>query len=124
MSCDEAEELCYSCPTCVRYEKQTATEPMLSHPTPTRPWQFISQDIFEIGHKSSLINVDHYSDVDELDQLSNTQSPTVIIFTKAHFTRPGIPARCLADNGPQFISHKYKQFATQYRLEHITTSPY
>lgn len=80
---------------------------MLSHPTPTQPWQFVSQDIFELDLKQYLITVDHYSDFYKLDPLTNNQSSTIIDLTKAHFARYGIPLRCLTDSGPQFVSNEY-----------------
>ena len=119
----DIEEFCHSCPTCAQYGKQAATDSMLSHPTPTLPWQFVSQDIFMFGHKQYLITVDHYSDFYELDELVDTLSTTVINLTKTHFARHGIPLRCLTDNGPQFVSHEYKQFTQTFRFEHITSSP-
>ena len=63
----DIEEFCHSCSTCTQYGKQAATKPMLSHPTPTLPWQFVSQDIFMFEHKQYLITVDHYSDFYESD---------------------------------------------------------
>ena len=120
----DIEEFCHSCATCAQYGKQAADEPMLSHPTPTLPWQFVSQDIFTFGHKQYLVTVDHYSDFYELDELVDTLSTTVINLTKAHFARHGIPLRCLTDNGPQFVSHEYKAFAQSFAFEHVTSSPY
>ena len=120
----DIETYCQMCPTCAQYGKQATTEPMLSHPTPTLPWQFVSQDIFEFQHKQYLVTVDHFSDFYELNPLINTQSTTVVEITKAHFARYGIPLRCLTDNGPQFISNEYKKFAQTHGFEHITSSPY
>ena len=76
------------------------------------------------GHKQYLITVDHYSDFYNLDELVDTLSTTVIKLTKSQFARHGIPPRCLTDNGPQFVSHEYKQFAQTFGFEHITSSPY
>lgn len=67
----DIESFCLSCPTCTRYEKKAATELMLSHPTPIRPWRFVSQDILEFEHKEYLVNVDNYSDFYGLDPLIN-----------------------------------------------------
>ena len=107
-----------------QYGKRATTEPMLSHPTRTLPWQFVSQDIFEFDHKQYLVTVDHFRDFYELDSLINTQSTTFVEITKAHFAHHGIPLRCLTDNGPQFISNEYKKFAQTYGFKHITLSPY
>jgi hypothetical protein len=120
----DIEHTCSSCLNCAKYGKQAASEPMLSQPIPTRPWQFVSQDLFELEHNHYLITVDHYSDFYELDYLPNTLATTVIQRTKAHFARHGIPLRCLTDNGPQFISNEYQNFAKTYGFEHATSSPY
>ena len=39
------------------------------------------------------------------------------------FSRQGIPDILFSDNGPQFSSCKFKQFAKDYGFEHITSSP-
>ena len=41
---------------------EVPTEPLVSNPTPTRPWQFITQDIFELERKQYLVTVDNYND--------------------------------------------------------------
>ena len=115
---------CQSCPSRAKYSKQVPAEPMLSQPIPTRPWQFVSQDIFEYERNLYLVTVDHYSDFYELDKLQDTQSTTIVDLTKAHFARHGISMRCLTDNGPQFISAHYRNFAHKYRFQHVTSSPY
>lgn len=116
--------VCQACPTCVQYGVQAALEPMLSHPTPTQPWQFVSQDIFELDVKQYLITVDRCSDFYKLDPLTNNQSSTITDLTKAHFARYGIPLPCLTDSGPQFVSNEYLTFAKTYGFEHFTSSPY
>ena len=49
---------------------------------------------------------------------------SVVQLTKAHFARFGIPERLITDNGPQFTSSEYKQFASEYGFEHVTSFPY
>ena len=44
--------------------------------------------------------------------------------TKANFARLGIPQMCQTDNGSQFASKGYENFATQYGFNHTTSSPY
>ncbi|KAI0211727.1 hypothetical protein LSAT2_003403, partial [Lamellibrachia satsuma] len=39
------------------------------------------------------------------------------------FSMHGIPEKLLSDNGPQFSSHHFAQFATEWNFKHITTSP-
>ena len=40
------------------------------------------------------------------------------------FVVHGIPDKLVTDNGPQFISHKFKQFAIDLHFSHVTTSPH
>lgn len=57
---------------------------------------FSVKKILEFGNTYFTIAVDHYTDVYELDQLSSTQSSTVINHNKEHFSRHSIPVRCVA----------------------------
>ena len=59
--------------------------------------------------------------MDELDDISTT---TIINKTKAHFARFGVPCICHRENGPQFTSQEYAEFAAHYRFKHTTSSPY
>ncbi len=117
-------DMCSACSTCAQYSSTLPKEPMRSLPIPTLPWQIVSQDIFMLEGKAYLVTVCHYSDWIELDELPDTLSKTVIDKTKAHFSRYGLPAQCHTDNGPQFISQEYANFASQYGFRHTTSSPY
>ena len=115
---------CTSCPLCAQYASQAPKEPMLSHAIPDYPWSVVSQDILMWEGKWHLVTTCHYSDWVEIDVLPNTLTATVVQLTKAHIARFGIPERLITDNGPQFISTEYKQFASEYGFEHVTSSPY
>lgn len=43
---------------------------------------------------------------------------------KPVFARYGIPERVVSDNGPQYSSQEFKDFAWKYNFEHVTSSPY
>ena len=43
---------------------------------------------------------------------------------KSIFARHGIPEKVISDNGPQFSSHEFSQFASTYCFEYVTSSPY
>ncbi|XP_046375000.2 uncharacterized protein K02A2.6-like [Haliotis rufescens] len=117
-------DMCSACGTCAQYGNEAPREPMKSLPIPTMSWQIISQDLFAFEKKTYLVTVCHFSDWIELDELEDTLSATVIARTKAHFSRYGIPSVCHTDNGPQFISKEYEDFAQQYHFRHTTSSPY
>lgn len=117
-------DMCNNCSTRAQYGSKSTKEPTRSLPIPTLPWQIISQDIFLHKQKAYLVTVCHYSDWIEVDALDDTLTRTVINKTKAHFARFGIPRICHIDNGPQFTSQDYTNFASQYGLKHTTSSPY
>ena len=43
---------------------------------------------------------------------------------KSLFSRYGIPDKCISDNGPQFSSKEFVEFAKSYGFIHITSSPH
>ena len=47
-----------------------------------------------------------------------------VLHTKSVFARHGIPEQVLSNNGPQYSSEAYTQFAQLYGFEHVTSSPY
>ena len=63
------QEMCDACGTCAQHGKTTPKEPMRSLPAPSRPWQIVSQDIYEIHNQSYLVTVCHFSDWIEVDKL-------------------------------------------------------
>ena len=56
-------------------------------------------------------------------KLTGLTSKSVINHTKSIFARYGIPETVISDNGPQFSSEAYAQFAREYGFEHVTSSP-
>ena len=67
--------------------------------------------------------VDYFSNFIELDYLPDTSSLTVIRKLKMHFARHGVPNCLVTDNGPQYISSEFRQFAATWKFKHVTTSP-
>ena len=51
-------------------------------------------------------------------------SDTVVSLTEAHFACYGITETVITDNGPQFRSKTYEDFAKKWEFNHVTTSPY
>ena len=113
------------CSFCASYGSALPKEPMLSHEISQGPWKFISQDLFKQGGRWYSVTVDHYSDWFEVDLLNeDITAATVISVTKAHFARYGIPDIFLSDNGPQYTSQEFSNFAKTYGFKLITRSPY
>ena len=99
-------------------------EPMISSKLPKHPWEKIATDLFELNKQTYLLTVDYYSRYPEVIKLNSTTSTSVITAMKSVFSRNGIPNTVISDNGPQYDSVEMKQFASSYRFNHITSSPY
>lgn len=83
------------------------------HPVPERPWSKVGVDLFTISGWTYLVTVDYLSHFYEVDYLPETLSDTVITKLKSHFARHGIPDVVVSDNGPQFSSDVFRQFASK-----------
>ena len=51
------------------------------------------------------------------------KSERVIIEMKKMFARLGIPEEVKSDNGPQYASKEFQQFAKIWKFNHTTSSP-
>ena len=112
-----------TCEACREYERSQTKETLKSHETPSRPWQYVAADLFELEGKSYLVTSDYFSDFFELDHLRSTSSVYVIKKLKAHFARHGIPEQLVTDNGPQFTSRDFLKFSKEWDFDHRTSSP-
>lgn len=70
-----------------------------------------------------MVLVDYYSSFFEVNKLTNLRSQSVIQICKQHFARYGIPEVVVSDNGTQYTSEMFGEFAKQYGFHHITSSP-
>lgn len=115
--------LVQQCEVCQRHRYQQPKEPMKSHGKPVEPWRKVGMDLFQLKDKDYLLLMDYHSNYPEFVRLSNTTAEQVIVQTKAIFARHGIPITVISDNGPQFKSQSFKDFARNYGFEHLTSSP-
>jgi transposase InsO family protein len=42
---------------------------------------------------------------------------------KKHFARYGIPSIVMSDNGPQFVSREFERILSNWKVNHVTSSP-
>jgi transposase InsO family protein len=93
-------------------------------PLPQGPWQRIGVDLCFCKGKDYLVMCDYYSRWIEVLLLTSTTSTAVISRMKDVFARFGVPIEIISDNGPQFTSAEFKDFASKYDFTHVTSSPY
>ena len=111
------------CDTCASNRQHQQKEPMVLHNIPKRPWSIVATDLFLWDNTTYLVTVDSYSGWFEIEGLQKTTSNAIIQRLKQHFARYGIPDVLLSDNGPQYSSAEFSEFAKQWNFTHKTSSP-
>ena len=119
----DIEEKVSECEICARHRASNTKEPMISHEIPTRPWQKVATDLFQWENRHFIVTVDYYSRFFEIDELYTTTSAAVIRKLSCHFARYGIPETVISDNGPQFSSREFADFAEIWDFKHTTSTP-
>ncbi|XP_037515554.1 uncharacterized protein LOC119391988 [Rhipicephalus sanguineus] len=99
------------------------SEPLLMQPTPDRPWHRVGIDLFQFGGASYVIVYDAHSNFPDVEKLRSTTTKEVIDKISGIFSRYGTPVEVCTDNGPQFGSQDFREFAQKYDFQHITSSP-
>lgn len=96
---------------------------MICRQIPTRPWEKIGVDLFQLNGRDYMVTVDYYSSFFEVDGLTTKTAEEVIKKLKAHLARPDIQDQVVSDNGQPFASDSFHDFASTYGFEHVTSSP-
>ena len=121
----EISDLVSKCTTCLEFKNSNQKEPMIPTPIPSRPWEIIATDLFSLDSINYILAVDYYSRYFEVGKLgSDTKSKTVIAHMKSMFARHGIPVEVKSDNGPQYSSYEFQEFAKNWGFVHTTSSPH
>ena len=99
------------CLICQEISNCQSREPLMPRETPTRPWQILSTDIFELKVKEYLILVDFYSKFPFVYQIQgHPKSFNIILILKKLFSEHGIPEILISDNGRQYSSAEFRKF--------------
>lgn len=120
----DIENIVSSCPTCTTYRNKHSNQPINSQNIPDFPFQIVGSDLFVFNGEIYIIVVDYFSCYPEVILLGkDASSRKVINSLKPVFARFGIPLKLITDNGPQYSSHEFKQFAEEWDFIHKTSSP-
>ena len=111
------------CPVCLAYRPAQAPEPLLPHDIPSRPWEKVAVDLFELRGSTYMLLVDYYTNFVEIETLTRFTAAHVIAALTSQFARYGLPEMLVSDNGPPFSSEEFRAFTTELDLQHVTSSP-
>lgn len=119
----QMEEMVNSCSTCIKFRPKQPSEPLKPHDLCNYPWEKVGADLCVFNGKNYLVLCDYYSNYSEVCRLHNVSSQSVINAMKYVFSGQGIPKIVFSDNGPQFKSAEFSEFAKSYDFQHHTSSP-
>ncbi|CAI5648726.1 unnamed protein product [Oreochromis niloticus] len=120
---EDIEQETAACPVCNSTRPHQRKEPLKLHPVPDLPWSTVATDIFEWNGQHHLVVVDSYSGWFEVDLLRDLTANAVISKLKRHFSVHGCPHTVISDNGTQFTSQRFADFASAWDFVHVTSSP-
>ena len=75
-----------------------------------------------LPQETFVVLVDYYSSYFEITQLKDSTRATLINCLQQYMSRHGIPEIPYSDNGPEFSSLEFRQFAIAYEFHHVTSS--
>ena len=119
----EITDMIQNCDSCQQHRNRQTAEPLMQHDVPDQPWYKVGTDLFNLLGKTYLMVVDYHSKYFEISTLADTTASTVVQRTKNIFSKHGIPKLVFSDNGPEYSSRVYKQFANDWDFVHNTSSP-
>ena len=96
--------------------------PLQRPETPRKTWSRVSADVMSFQNNQYLVTVDNLSGYFEVDRLTVQTAKEVIIKLRMIFARFRAPDVLLTDNGPQFTSAQFADFAERWRFTHETSS--
>ena len=87
---DSIAEMVLRCNTCAKHRPQQR-EPLLTASFPSRPWEKVGADLFELYGKRLIAIVDDYSRWLEIKKVPNEISENIVQILKEVFSTHGIP---------------------------------
>lgn len=124
---DEAiEKMIGSCDVCIQLRPSPARVPLQHWDPPSTVFFRIHIDFLgPINDRTYLIVVDAYTKwVEVYDMGGSTSSISVVDKLCDYFSRVGLPAIIVSDNGASFCSHVFNEFCDLNGIRHVTSPAY
>ena len=111
-----------NCSACLLYNNKYQKEPLMCHEIPSKVWDKLGMDMFQIKNRKYIIAVDYFSKYVEISEIKTNNFENVKEFCKKIFCTHGIPTVIVSDGGSPFNSYQFKQLANDYNFIHKITS--
>ena len=120
----DIENMTKMCSICQENLPAQPKEILQPHDIPSIAWEIVGTDLFNCRHHEYLIIADYYSKFPIIWKMNGLTTSNMVISTmKQIFSEHGIPSRVVSDNGLQYSSEAFKEFAQQWQFDNITSSP-
>jgi hypothetical protein len=113
-----------SCQSCQERLPRQQKEPLMRDPLPTRVFEDVSADLFQLGPLHVLVYADRLSGWPVVHQWRHDPSAREV--TQAvieNFVDLGVPVRFRSDNGPQFEAHSFQAKLRQWGVVWGNSTP-
>ena len=113
------------CARCAERRPSQPKQPLLQEPSPSRPFESIAADLFDLEGKTFLVIADKLSGWPVVTPFrQKATSSHVIRAVKDMMMEKGIATRFSSDGGPQFSSQEFANFCQEWGIQHVMSSPY
>ncbi len=113
-----------ACKMCQYYRPSQPKEPMKSDEPPSRIFEHVAADFFELDNHHYLAMADRYSGWLEIFDIGKpATSQTLIRCLKEYFVSKGCPVKLFSDGGKQFVSEETQRFLEVWNVQHRLSSP-
>ncbi len=119
----ELKEYISKCDVGMRHRDAPSKEPLQPHDVEARPWAIVGADLCDLNGRTLLVSCDYFTNFIEVESITNVTTRGVCKAFKVMFARYGVPDVLVTDNGPQFASSEFEDFAKTWGFEHVTSSP-
>ena len=129
-----AAALVKDCPACHAKDavltQQARPAPLQPVELPDRPWQKLGLDIVgpipgaPASSRYAITMTDYHSKWPEIALTASVETDDVIRFLSLVWSREGYCAELITDNGPQFVSDKFRRYLSDRGIRHTTSSIY
>ena len=114
----DIENMIANCTECEIYCNKLEKETLLQHNVPEMPLPKVATDLFHCFNQNYFILLDYTSKYFEVCQLQNLTREKVITKMKSSCSRFGVREEIVSDNGSQYTSREFREFAKIYNFRH------
>ena len=121
---NDIESMISRCPICQEHQKSQTQETLHPHEIPTTKWEVLGADFFEFQGAHYLLIANYFTKFFVCRKMTSecSSKQTIAVF-KQVFSEQDIPKTLYTDNGAQFTSKLFKDFAKEWSFNLETSSP-